>query len=92
MQETLASFAQTDKIKIKWPNDILVVSDEGSAKLVGISLEMIGGKLCCGIGINITSPSGSAEDAKAAGSTEELAFLQHILKASMPYRALRSIR
>ena len=72
VQETLASFAQTDKIKIKWPNDILVVSDEGSAKLVGISLEMIGGKLCCGIGINITSPSGSAEDAKAAGSTEEL--------------------
>ena len=48
VQETLASFAQTDKIKIKWPNDILVVSDEVSAKLVGISLEMIGGKLCCG--------------------------------------------
>ena len=34
---------------------------------------MIGGKLCCGIGINITSPSGSSvEEAEAAGSTEEL--------------------
>ena len=72
VQETLASFAQTEKIKIKWPNDILVVSGEGSAKLVGISLEMIGGKLCCGIGINITSPSGSAEDVEAAGSIKEL--------------------
>lgn len=73
VQETLASFAQTDKIKIKWPNDILVISDEVSAKLVGISLEMVGGKLCCGIGINITSPSSSStEDAKAASSTEEL--------------------
>ena len=73
VQETLTSFAQTDKIKIKWPNDILVVSDEGIAKLVGISLEMVGGKLCCGIGINITSPSvSSAEDTKAANLTEGL--------------------
>lgn len=72
VRETLASFAQTDKIKIKWPNDILVVSEAGNAKLVGISLEVIGGKLCCGIGINITSPSGSsAEGLKAAGVAEE---------------------
>ena len=72
VQETLASFAQTDKIKIKWPNDILVVSQAGSAKLVGISLELINGKLCCGIGINIASSSGSFADVpKAAGATEE---------------------
>lgn len=73
VQEILASFVQTDKIKIKWPNDILVVSDKGSAKLVGISLELIDGKLCCGIGINITSPRGSStEDPKAASAIEEL--------------------
>jgi len=71
VQETLASFAQTDKIKIKWPNDILVVSQAGSTKLVGISLELINGKLCCGIGINIAASSGSFTEApKAAGATE----------------------
>ena len=90
VQETLVSVVQADNIKIKWPNDILVVSEAGSAKLVGISLELIGGKLCCGIGINITSPSGSsAADLQA---TENQVLLRHISKVSMLYQAFRSIK
>lgn len=56
VQAGLASFARSDAIKIKWPNDIVV--DEGAryAKLCGISLEMVGRKLCCGVGVNVSRP------------------------------------
>ena len=53
VQETLASFAQTEKIKIKWPNDIVV----HGKKLCGILTEMTTEEMrmtgiVVGIGIN----------------------------------------
>lgn len=53
VQESLSSATRSDTIKIKWPNDILVVQGQRIAKLCGISLELVQGKLCCGIGINV---------------------------------------
>ena len=56
VQSVLAAFTKSNAIKIKWPNDVLMVQEGTTAKLCGISLEAINGKICCGIGINITRP------------------------------------
>ncbi len=42
-------------VRIKWPNDLLVLTEEGYAKLAGILLEERGGILLAGIGINVQS-------------------------------------
>lgn len=67
VQATLAGFAATDAIKIKWPNDILVLNGEEIAKLCGISLELIQGKVCCGVGINMVPPQSSSDEALTKG-------------------------
>ncbi len=42
------------RVKLKWPNDIVVAREEGYEKLVGISLEGNADALCVGIGVNVT--------------------------------------
>lgn len=84
VQAALAAFASTDAIKIKWPNDILVVRDGKIAKLCGISLELIQGKVCCGIGINIMRPAPS--ECAPSPSTEaqryERAYLADLISCA----------
>lgn len=63
VQSALTAYTSCNKIKIKWPNDILVIESGQVAKLCGISLEAAHGKLCCGIGINITRSETPTENA-----------------------------
>lgn len=65
VQSVLSALTGSDMIRIKWPNDILVVEDGQAAKLCGISLEATNQKLCCGIGINITRPETPTENTLA---------------------------
>lgn len=69
VRSALAAFAESDQIKIKWPNDILVVQGDTVAKLCGISLEAINGKLCCGIGINVFRPELGRSRVLVTGNT-----------------------
>ena len=48
----LAGDAAAQSVRIKWPND--VVCERG--KLCGISLEVHGGGVCVGVGVNVLSP------------------------------------
>lgn len=58
IQNVLARFSQREDIFIKWPNDVVVKNENTIEKLVGISLELVDRKLCCGIGINVFHPAG----------------------------------
>jgi BirA family biotin operon repressor/biotin-[acetyl-CoA-carboxylase] ligase len=49
LHETLADFAGSGTIRIKWPNDLLA----GEAKLAGILLERSGDAVVIGIGVNL---------------------------------------
>ena len=69
VQSAIAAFTGSDAIKIKWPNDILVVQAGAVGKLCGISLEAINKKLCCGIGINISRPEASQTSVAPAENT-----------------------
>lgn len=78
IQAGLSSFAKSDKIKIKWPNDIVVVRETGYAKLCGISLETVCGKLCCGVGINVChhSVARGDQDSLKPSSAYDIAYLE----------------
>ena len=84
VQTALARLVDGDIVKIKWPNDIVVVTSgmpAGSfAKLCGISLEAVQGKLCCGVGVNAFRPIGAdqASPSHAAGHPYALAYLEDI--------------
>ena len=80
VQSALERFTQSEAIKIKWPNDILVVEEGQAAKLCGISLEVVGGKLCCGIGINVARPETASVGEPEAGNVP--AYLSDLLPAS----------
>lgn len=84
IQTALSAYVDSDAIKIKWPNDVLVVSEQGYAKLCGISLEMLQGKLCCGVGINVFRSSSSAlkEGQPDTPVRYEQAYLAELLSAS----------
>jgi BirA family biotin operon repressor/biotin-[acetyl-CoA-carboxylase] ligase len=43
-------------IVIKWPNDLLVTDDTVNRKMVGILVELIGGKAIIGVGVNVYPP------------------------------------
>lgn len=49
-------------IRLKWPNDVLLVRDQGFAKLAGILVELTsdrrGTQACIGIGLNLAPPLG----------------------------------
>ncbi|WP_296680850.1 biotin--[acetyl-CoA-carboxylase] ligase [Novosphingobium sp.] len=48
--EAVTSYlAPPHRVVLKWPNDVLV----GNAKLAGILLEMVGGSVIAGIGVNL---------------------------------------
>ncbi len=79
IQAGLVAFTQNDAIKIKWPNDIVVGEGTNYAKLCGISLEMVDGKLCCGIGVNVSRPSAGADaQQEVPSSTYGIAYLQEL--------------
>ncbi|WDI31794.1 biotin--[acetyl-CoA-carboxylase] ligase [Hyphococcus flavus] len=55
LAETLEEFTSAEKIKLKWPNDVLI----DGAKCAGILLENLGAHLAIGIGVNmVTAPEG----------------------------------
>lgn len=79
IQAGLVAFTRNDAIKIKWPNDIVVGEGANYAKLCGISLEMVGRKLCCGVGVNVSRPSADAEAQQEAPSAAYgVAYLQEL--------------
>lgn len=84
VQAGLAPFAKSDVIKIKWPNDIVV--DEGAryAKLCGISLEVVSGKLCCGVGVNVSRPAAADDNEQQAVSpaSYSIVYLQDLCQDS----------
>lgn len=49
-------------VRLKWPNDVLLASPAGDAKLAGILIELAGGRreaqVCIGIGLNLQTPAG----------------------------------
>lgn len=49
-------------VRLKWPNDVLLASDAGFAKLAGILVELAsdrrGTQACIGIGLNLARPVG----------------------------------
>ena len=64
IQRALASMAAApfrDAIQLKWPNDIVYMTDDTERadeyrKLCGISMEACGGGVCTGIGVNVFAP------------------------------------
>lgn len=82
VRRALASFLpedSADAVQIKWPNDVVVMRDDGSAgpfrKICGISLEQKQGALCIGIGVNVArarcarrAGAGDATPAPVGGS------------------------
>lgn len=70
VRRVVASFLSenvSDAVKIKWPNDVVVMEDglgrsgrDGVFdKICGISVEQKGGAVCVGIGVNVHAPQGS---------------------------------
>lgn len=64
---TVVGAAWTDRIKLKWPNDVVLdaeLTEEGSSlsedfrvlKIAGISLELHRGAICLGVGVNLARP------------------------------------
>ncbi len=99
----------SDKVKIKWPNDILFVDDKKRCdatsddldtisrpmfrKICGISLELHGGAVCIGIGINVDR-SEEGDDGKDAQSEDaprrnSPAFLSELVKNARPSDAAK---
>lgn len=71
VRDAIAGFAcdraQADAVQIKWPNDIVLMSDVGEGpgssrmgKLAGISLEARAGGVCLGIGVNLADTARAA--------------------------------
>lgn len=56
LRRCLRQFASTEKIRIKWPNDIVYARGETLGKIGGISVEAIDEAVCVGIGINVFHP------------------------------------
>lgn len=57
----LVSPEAAKRVKVKWPNDVLVTYPNGSLrKLCGISLEGAANALCLGIGVNVQPVEGRA--------------------------------
>jgi BirA family transcriptional regulator, biotin operon repressor / biotin---[acetyl-CoA-carboxylase] ligase len=63
---SLVDAGAAERVKIKWPNDVVVaqnvlretsVRDEAYSKLCGISLEAPGGGVCVGVGVNVVPPA-----------------------------------
>lgn len=71
----LEAFVNDPAIRIKWPNDIVLVQGQGYAKLCGISLEVVAGKLCCGVGINVFRPSALQDHSLSDQQRYERAYL-----------------
>lgn len=99
VRRTIASFvdeADNGRIKVKWPNDVIVVGlngEDGVAsqrrfhKICGISVELIEGAICMGIGINVAMPTGEgANKAEAA-----LASAASSKASSMDNHAMRNV-
>lgn len=61
---------------LKWPNDVLLASDTGFAKLAGVLVELAsdrrGTQACIGIGINLARPTGDFPQA-VAGLSQAMA-------------------
>lgn len=55
-----------EQIKVKWPNDVMVLRDGVLAKLCGISLEGTPDALCLGVGVNVLPPEGAERDDRCA--------------------------
>lgn len=66
---TLGGIFESKTIAVKWPNDVVVVTEgeSGFKKLCGISTEAYHGGICEGIGINVFPPAASHEGT-ASGS------------------------
>lgn len=58
---SLVSREAADAVRVKWPNDVVVVAGEAnapqSAKLCGISVEVHAGGVCVGCGVNVLPPA-----------------------------------
>ncbi|WP_165247262.1 biotin--[acetyl-CoA-carboxylase] ligase [Adlercreutzia sp. ZJ141] len=83
----LVSAERAQRIKVKWPNDVVYVPHSGQSaeqsltfqKLCGISLEAHAGGVCVGIGVNVVSP----ERAACAGySLKHAACAGHLADSS----------
>lgn len=48
-----------DRVMVKWPNDVVLAGKPTFSKLVGISLEVTGGGVCVGTGVNVVPPDGA---------------------------------
>ncbi len=53
LDELLQGWIAPDRLMIKWPNDLLVDTDAGGAKISGILLEGAGDAVVVGIGVNL---------------------------------------
>ncbi|MGI6105569.1 MAG: biotin--[acetyl-CoA-carboxylase] ligase [Raoultibacter sp.] len=67
LKRMLASLGVKKDIGIKWPNDILL--KEG--KLAGVSVELVDGAVCVGIGVNVFEPQETQDKStKSAGQSK----------------------
>jgi BirA family biotin operon repressor/biotin-[acetyl-CoA-carboxylase] ligase len=75
LAQALTSLGAT-RVRLKWPNDVLLASDSGFAKLAGILVELAsdrrGTQACIGIGLNLAAPAGDFPQ-PVAGLTQAMA-------------------
>ena len=72
----LAGDAAAQSVRIKWPND--VVCERG--KLCGISLEVHGGGVCVGVGVNVLPP----DERPDVGGKNRAAYVADLVPVAPP--------
>lgn len=72
----LAGDAAAQSVRIKWPND--VVCEQG--KLCGISLEVHGGGVCVGVGVNVLPP----DERPDVGGKNRAAYVADLVPVAPP--------
>lgn len=75
--------AVSEKVLLKWPNDVVFGASVPFRKLCGISLELIDGAVCVGIGVNVFPPSlATASALQAPASVPQLSVASSSLLSS----------
>ncbi|HET8901480.1 MAG TPA: biotin--[acetyl-CoA-carboxylase] ligase [Holophagaceae bacterium] len=71
MRHTIAELG-SDRLGLKWPNDLVARTEQGLVKLGGIIGELSGGRLILGLGINLTETPELPDRAIPASSLKAL--------------------
>lgn len=89
--ETLGKFVaprEATRIKVKWPNDVVVMRDGDSSrrfsKICGISTEKVGGKVCLGIGVNVKHPTDDEGEHDGGGKNRAIYLDDIVVDTALP--------